>query len=359
MKKIYLFSFLLIICMGISCKKDKSPIGPVPTLPVYTSHEFEWEIDTLDYPGSYQTLIRDIWGTSENNVYAVGHNDQGSKGSIWHWDGNEWKSLVNYEGPIDPFYLGPSSFREIYGFSANDFWIVGERYQENGIVLHFNGNDWIKHDFFYPSNLLSVWGTSSSDLWVGDFYSKIHHYDGAQWTEMAIGVNAGIHSIAGFSENEVYALGYELDDMSPQDSTTYHFFQYSDNTWNKVYSYIVGINPDKYIFGNSALYVINDNTFYSVGYEIFTWHKGNWKNVSFPFYIHNLIDISGSSNYNLFTVGIFGDLFHFNGQDWYQYTELPNISYGSVWMHDRYVFIAGHIYPSNHQTVILRGIQKK
>ena len=57
-------------------------------------------------------------------------------------------------------------------------------------------------------------------------------------------------------------------------------------------------------------------------------------------------------------VGSFGDAFHFNGGNWYQYTELPEVFYPAVWNNEKYVFIVGNIYPSTHKTIVLRGKQK-
>ncbi|HED09109.1 MAG TPA: hypothetical protein ENJ10_00335, partial [Caldithrix abyssi] len=76
-----------------SCQKATEPIINSSN-PDTTSHDFTWQFDTLAYPRSDQTLIDGLWGSSENDVYAVGHNDRGV-GQIWHWNGSEWKSLVN------------------------------------------------------------------------------------------------------------------------------------------------------------------------------------------------------------------------------------------------------------------------
>jgi len=59
-----------------ACKRDFSPIGPEkkPDISAYTGHNYEWVEDTL-YAPTLQVMLRDIWGTSENNVWAVGHSD--------------------------------------------------------------------------------------------------------------------------------------------------------------------------------------------------------------------------------------------------------------------------------------------
>jgi len=100
------------------CKHVSEP--PV----VKSPREYTWTIDTLAYPNSFQTSMRDIWGSSANDVYVVGHNDQ-AFGKMWHYDGSRWEPVrlhILEGGPLPNI----GSLSAIYGFSANDIWAVGE-----------------------------------------------------------------------------------------------------------------------------------------------------------------------------------------------------------------------------------------
>jgi len=69
--------FPLLFLIGLvasGCKHSTSP--PV----VKNGREYTWTIDTLAYPRRFQTSMRDIWGSSANDVYVVGHNDAGGYG---------------------------------------------------------------------------------------------------------------------------------------------------------------------------------------------------------------------------------------------------------------------------------------
>ncbi|MDD3557747.1 MAG: hypothetical protein PHW27_04165, partial [Melioribacteraceae bacterium] len=53
-----------------------------------TSHNYVWEEYTIGESGA----LYDVWGTDENNVYAVGGvriND--TTYGVIHWDGTQWK----------------------------------------------------------------------------------------------------------------------------------------------------------------------------------------------------------------------------------------------------------------------------
>ncbi|MGH2567772.1 MAG: hypothetical protein ACRDGA_05490, partial [Bacteroidota bacterium] len=93
--------------------------------PIKDPRSYTWTIDTLAYPGSFQTAMRDIWGSSPTNVYVVGHNSDGF-GKMFHFDGQEWKPVgLN---PIEGGTIeGPIDLSAIHGFSRDNIWVVGQR----------------------------------------------------------------------------------------------------------------------------------------------------------------------------------------------------------------------------------------
>ena len=140
----------------------------------YPSHDFEWSIDTLAPQDADQISMFDIWGTDENNVWAVGHSNR-RKYQIWHWDGQDWSNVEpNISGDRPSYY-------EIFGFAENDFWIVGGVNIDTGYVLHYNGN-WGRMDGYELSFCLSIWGASSQNLFIGCNKGLIFKYDGGSIT---------------------------------------------------------------------------------------------------------------------------------------------------------------------------------
>ena len=81
-----------------------------------------WSIVPSPNPnGSQSTHLTGVAATASNDVWAVGHSDDGAKPLTEHYDGQTW-SIV----PVP--YPARGSFNGLYGvtaISANDIWAVG------------------------------------------------------------------------------------------------------------------------------------------------------------------------------------------------------------------------------------------
>ena len=121
MKAIVFFYAVAIVIICAGCEKNPADSKGTPTNP----REYKWRVDTLAYPGSFQTSMRDMWGSSSKDIYVAGHNDR-AFGKIYHYDGKTWTSVRLHilEGGTIP-NIGTLS--AIYGFSANEVWVVSER----------------------------------------------------------------------------------------------------------------------------------------------------------------------------------------------------------------------------------------
>lgn len=77
-----------------------------------------------------------VWGTSPNNVFAVGGDstDPDASGVIWHFDGTTWTAQDT--GAINPDGI-PLLFK-VWGRSESEIYAVGTR----GTILRFDGTNW-------------------------------------------------------------------------------------------------------------------------------------------------------------------------------------------------------------------------
>ena len=177
----------------------------------------------------------DIWGSSPNDVFAVGYN-----GTIVHYNGSNWSSMesgstesitavwgissdsvyaltfdtiLHYqEGAWSTFYASTDFVRDIWGTSDNDLFVVGD----DGAILHFNGTSWSNMVSHTTKDIWGVWGISSSDVfaicqevnWGGTSFYSVLHYDGTSWNEMTCESGFVLGSIWGSSENDVFAGGW-------------------------------------------------------------------------------------------------------------------------------------------------------
>lgn len=86
LRQSFLFVSIILITISFGCK---SPSGPDV---LKNPREYTWTIDTLAYPGSFQTNMNDIWASSPSDVYVVGHNSDGFR-KMYHFNGNTWKPI--------------------------------------------------------------------------------------------------------------------------------------------------------------------------------------------------------------------------------------------------------------------------
>jgi hypothetical protein len=149
--RVFVCVSVFVLFVQLDCKDTL--IDP----PIKNPREYTWTIDTLAYPGSFQTLMGDMWASSPSDVYVVGHNDQ-AFGKMYHYDGKGWTPVNTPFGAID---LGA-----IYGFSANDIWAVGERidynptpppnFLDSSLIIHFDGSRWTEYKVIGGRHLQTV-----------------------------------------------------------------------------------------------------------------------------------------------------------------------------------------------------------
>lgn len=85
-----------------------------------------WNINKLNFEG-----LRAIWGMSLNNIFAVGHY-----GTILRYNGSTWSKMNSGTN---------LHLKDIWGTSDSDIYAVGgDDSQGLGILLHYNGSTWSK-----------------------------------------------------------------------------------------------------------------------------------------------------------------------------------------------------------------------
>lgn len=349
--KYYRFILISLIALLFSCEKNKTPLSAENNS--YTSHDYEWEVDTLHASEALQVLMRGVWGTDENNVWVIGHSDE-TKYQVWHWEGTTWINLYLL------FPGHPHSLTAIYGFSANDIWVVGTDFQNypntefRSFIIHYNGTGWDLIEEVDAPWCFSVFGTSSNNLFVGSDSGLILHYDGHVWAKQSTNTRSQILSIWGFSQSEVYAAGLHHGNVQPIDSTFYYFYKYDGQNWTVLDSALDYPYAPKLSFG-FHLWGDEQNNLYSVGSDgLYKWEDNSWLRLR----DETLYAINGSRWNNLFVGGWMNQLLHFNGNDWFGYEAfLDNYKeISAIWCNENNTFV---ISLANNQSFIYRGNLKK
>jgi hypothetical protein len=106
---------------------------------------------------------------------------------------------------------GWQRFHGIWGSSPNDVWIIGDAFTYVNKIWHYNGTKWQNYLLSEYAEPVSVWGVSSSELWMVTAHSDIWRYDGSKWYKHTTIVPAGysrilFEDIYGYANN-IYAVG--------------------------------------------------------------------------------------------------------------------------------------------------------
>ena len=282
-----------------------------------TSHNLTWHTDTL---GIYPSDLRDVWGTDENNVYAVGFIEYSYSPykytAIIHWDGEKWSSMDYLEG-----YLN-----SIYGFSKNDIWAVGYwqvDYTQYSLITHWDGNKWTTWKLQQFGRLDGVWGTSSSNIYAVGARGLMLRYDGNTWKKEQSNTQIDLWDIFGLSNNQVYAAGYQ------DSSGSGILLQYDGNLWKTVAKGET-IPDSTMLYGAfSSNWDNSSDKLYLVGSLSYEGTPGNWKLSDIPYNTpgDNIVGLArmnrvrGNNNNNIFICGYYDLIVHWNGISWFIYNQ--------------------------------------
>jgi hypothetical protein len=157
-------------------------------------------------------VLRDVSGSSGQDVYAVGYLDLGSdlkgkfslsaragflsQGVILHYDGTSWTEVQPAMANI--------AYSAVWAAAANDVFVVGNT-NDQGVILRFNGTDWREMPAPPVGPLLDVWGSSGSDVYaVG--VGTILHFDGQNWSEN-LATPQRLAGVWGSSPTDVFVAG--------------------------------------------------------------------------------------------------------------------------------------------------------
>ena len=339
------FIILLIIS---GCKTGINPPDP----PKPGKRDYVWTIDTLSYPGSAQTLMRDIWASSASDVYVVGYDQV--YGQMYHYNGSTWTSVklaISQGGQIEPGF----ELNHIFGFNSNDIWVIGDRLRANalpppdfifkGLIIHYDGSVWREVPINHNSIMAAIWGSAPNDVWFSAVDGALFHYDGIQISRVQFDSSISVNTMHGISPNSLYAMGIrDVDTVEPEDTAQYVSLHYDGVQWKQLDSFLVypGFIDDK--FGIYDLWGVSDQEMFSVGRYLFLWNGVSWQTVRYT--IIPYFKINGTRSNHVFAVGDANIIDHFNGSDWYRYREfLDQQKYAiSVWCDESEVFVVSAGY---------------
>ena len=309
-------------------RKDTSNTAETKTLAA-TSLNYTWQEFSLG-SGNNPNVLYGVWGTDENNVYAVGGvtiND--TVYGILRWNGIEWLPEKKNGG-----------FQSIIGFSATDIWAVGSA------VWHFNGSVWEEYthrDQVIQDNrtYISVWGTSSSDLYFGSGGGTIVHWNGSKaqvvYTNPSI---VQVKDMDGYASDFIIGVGTGM--IPPLLAV-----KYNGIIWSPL--------PISSNWSLNSVSIVNRNHIYFGGDGIFEMKRNNFSQILSPGYY--IIDINyGKHNGVIIGAGFFDVIYIHNGIEWRNFSKQvssDNTSYSDIFQINNYIFCVGSTAAGNKAKIII------
>ncbi len=297
---------------------DKSQELSITTMDT-TSHEFEWKVFEFPSPGGSGYFL-DAAIINENDIWAVGKiSDENGHHNAVHWDGNRWK-LKRITVRFRNSYITPIG-EGIFGFSHDNIWVTLE-----GAPAHWNGMNW---NFYHlwdmgvlgpnDGDVTRIWGSYPDNIYFVGRGGAIVHYDGHQWRRMESGT--------GLDMLDIWGVKNPIDNSFMVCTLASKMFK---NEGVKIYE-IKKNNIEQIPFHPTpssmrSLWSPDGLIWYVSGEGVYRTHNKDWiwKEVENLPMIY-MERIRGSAANNIFVVGDFGLVLHFNGQSWKDYSaQIPS-----------------------------------
>jgi hypothetical protein len=318
-----------------SCTDRGHAVNP-PDGPDTTSHNFVWQIQMLG--DGISSRLYDVAIINDTLAYAVGEiylkDSTGSLDpllyNIARWNGSVWAA-----GRVSVLFRGSlitPSLAGIFAFSSSDIWL------SSGVPIHGDGKQWEQFHLFdmgilTPSDgsVTRIWGSSSNSIYFVGNLGTVVYFDGRTWQKLSSGTTLPIQDIwggvnASTGQTEILALASNEFEVP------------SGKKLLRIQNLTAIAVPDSGLpVVLSGLWFAPGKKYYVVGDGLF--EKDHFSSTTPWTSFHQGLTtffteaIRGSGASDVFVVGHYGTVLHFNGSTWYNYQRevvLPNAILHSV-----------------------------
>lgn len=210
--------------------------------------------------------------------------------------GSGWPGDEKMVWKVD-YQRAGTSLNSIWGSSGQNIFVVGD----SGTILHFNGISWESVESGGGEALYGVWGSSGTDVFAVGANGLIQHFNGTAWQRIDTGLPGTV--LSGVWRNtgsRAYASGSEVSILSSPSASPWEIMLQQPN-----YADFRGI------WGSS------DANIFAVGEfgTIFHYNGAIWSPMASGT-TNTLYGIWGSSAEDIFAVGDQGTILHYEGTKW-------------------------------------------
>lgn len=162
--------------------------------------------------------IRGLWGIEENMLFGVTNSD------VYQWNETQWEIM-----PME-ISGNPRDFHDIWGYGADDIFIVGDVNIYQSMLAHWDGTLWTEYSEPPCSwDLTSIIGLDTGELYVTGPEKPVYKYHGSSWNEVGQGSHQQSNSrVCGDAADDLWLVndckhwdGAEWTDVPVEDYDEY------------------------------------------------------------------------------------------------------------------------------------------
>ncbi len=306
---------------------DEPPAQPPDDPPPHvqqdtTSHDVEWTVYTWGDPNKSTSAFYDVFALNDTCVWAVGdiHAEDTDKFdslgrwitpyNIAYWNGKTWtlSSRHTKRSSGDVWY---EQLRAVYAFRSDDVWFFSEM-----AYIHWDGSNWrTEYVRDRRGSMKRIWGRTPGDIYICGTNGSLTRYYRGIFHLMETGTDVDLSDIYGADNGDFWTGGYQYWDLK-------NVFLYVTN--DKVSPLMRSANGKRF-YGGKTIWISKDTLYADVGSGIYVqsvrdtnqWRFIHWPAIASP--IGYMRGMRGSADNNIFCVGDFGSIVHYNGKSWYVY----------------------------------------
>ena len=311
---------LFIQCFFEKCTDEPPTVSKPPEDTTTTSHDFVF--DRYFLGDNWSTLadvvvINDTCAIAVGWMYKVDSAGMFTTYNLARWNGKRW-SLDTVSSYLPDGQISIDPLAGILVFSENDIVL-----STGASAMHWNGKKWKGLGILYGAgwavgNPRRLWGKSSDDFYGVGSGGSIVHWDGRKWDKIYTAISTTVQDIWGGTdpkngETTIYCLAsedYSNDSKRIMRIDNLHSIAVMDSTGLSVLQNGIWFDPGK--------------KYYTVGAGVY-WKNDiesaeSWTRIKpgeATLYYSNAI--RGAAWNDIFVVGAFNEVAHFNGKTWMRY----------------------------------------
>ncbi len=251
--------------------------------------------------------LNDVMAFSDGTIFAVG-----TFGTIKTYRDGHWKTMQSQT---------TKNLVSLWGSDSSDIYAVGE----HGALVHFDGSTWKKEEISISDpDLLSIWGAGKDNIYIMAKDNEIYHFDGKQWKYERASFDDmdQLFLLSGSSATNIYAAG----------TAVYHF---DGSGWSKISFSKENSIPrftDLHVTAAGQLAAIEAGTLYL--FDGSSWTKSEFKSRESS-KITKFTSVWGDTTTNLYLTGyekewtgsgpVDGLLLHYDGRQWSVVKRFPMV----------------------------------